>query len=79
MPTKRIKANGGHNALWIQWLEEEKLGLSRRYRQNLDKAKRALRDHPIPLTNPEDLLQLKYFGPAIVKKIKKRTRDDPIG
>lgn len=75
MPTsKRAVANGGSNALWIQWLEEEKQKVSERYGQTITKAQRALRDHPVPVTNPNDLHGIKFFGPAIVEKIKKRQR-----
>jgi hypothetical protein len=64
----------GNNTLWIQWLEDEKLNVSERYSQNLNKAQRALRAHPVALTNPDDLFTVKFFGPAIIKKIKDRAR-----
>ncbi len=74
MPPKRVVATGGNNQLWIRWLEDEKRGLSYRYKQNIDKAQRALRDYPLSLTNPDDLIQVKFFGEAIIKKIKKRAK-----
>ncbi|PVF97827.1 hypothetical protein CPB86DRAFT_785467, partial [Serendipita vermifera] len=64
----------GHNSLWIQWLEDWKSHVSERYAQSLARAQSTLRTHPHPILDPDELLPLKFFGPAIVKRIKDRCR-----
>lgn len=71
-----------NHQIWAAWLEEwsdECLANGSNFHYTLTKARRSLLQHPFPLSHPDELRPLKFFGDRIIGMIAKRYKQENDG